>query len=763
MNTKSLFLLFFLWSQISFAQTTTISGNIKDQSNSEVLIGANIFIANLDIGTSTNEYGFFSLTIPNTDSLSIIFSYLGYEPQVKKIFLKNDLQLNIDLIPQGEQLSEVVVSSKQMNDDNVNRTQMGVIDVPVSLVRQIPAVLGEVDVLKVIQLLPGVQSGQEGTTGFYVRGGNADQNLVQLDEATIYNPNHLFGLVSTFNSRALNNVKLTKGGFPANFGGRLSSILEISMKEGNKQRTEIQGGLGLISSNLTIEGPIKKDKSSFMISGRRSYLDLFIKAFAPKGNETNYSLYDINAKVNFKLSEKDHLYFSFFTGKDNAKYASSGFNYGLRFGNGTGTLRWNHIFGQKLFLNTSLIYNNYLLSLWSVQSNTYEQFYSRIEDLNAKIDFQYYPNPKHFIKFGGAITHHTFSSDGKENNIPKDLQVVVNNSNNLPTRKNQEVAFYVNDEIHITPKFAINAGVRVPLFFTPDTTYLRVEPRLSAKVNLTKTSSVKASYTLMNQFVHLVPSSTASIPTDIWTPSSRITKPQFAEQYALGYFQNFKKDLYEASIELYYKKMDNQVLFKAGTDLGLIEDMDAALVFGKGWSYGAEFFLRKNYGRYSGWISYTLSWTNQKFPDLNFGNTFPFRFDKRHVLSATGVYNLNKKWSLSAVFVLSSGSAFTLPTSRVNTANSGSIFEGSYYLFEGRNNARLAPYHRLDISATRKKKTTKFGKPFESEWVFGAYNLYSRRNPYFVYFQIDINKNTPVAKQVSLLPIIPSVSYNFKF
>ena len=547
MNTKFLIFIFCLISQMIFSQKLTISGNIQDASNGEDLIGANIFIANLNVGTSTNEYGFYSLTIPATDSASLIISYLGYEPQVKKLFLGKNIQLNIELFPQREQLQEVIVNAQKQNDDNVNRTQMGVIDVPVTLVRQIPAILGEVDVLKVIQLLPGVQSGQEGTTGFYVRGGNADQNLVQLDEATVYNPNHLFGLVSTFNSRALNNVKLTKGGFPANYGGRLSSVLEISMKEGNNQRTEVQGGLGLISSNLTIEAPIVKGKSSFIISGRRSYLDLLMKAFAPKGAERNYFLYDVNAKINFKLSEKDHVYVSYFTGRDKARYIANSLNYGIRFGNGTTTLRWNHIFGQKLFLNTSLIHNNYLLSLWSSQGSYYEQYYSGIEDTGGKMEFQYYPNPKHLISFGGNYTYHTFSSDGKENNIPKDVPIAVRNSNNIPTRRNNEVAFYINDEYHLTPKLAFNVGIRIPLYFASDATYQRIEPRLSAKFNPTETSSLKASYTIMNQFIHLVPSSTASLPTDTWTPSSKITKPQFSEQWAFGYFQNFNENQFETS------------------------------------------------------------------------------------------------------------------------------------------------------------------------------------------------------------------------
>jgi len=746
-----------VWGQEKY----TLSGTLTDVQSGEALIGATIYVTSIQKGTATNTYGFYSITLPEVDSMGVIFSYLGYTPQIKKIYFRRNIELDIKLKISDDVLDEVVVQA-QRSDENVQRAQMGVMDIPVAKIRELPAILGETDILKVVQLLPGVQSGNEGTTGFFVRGGNTDQNLVQLDEATVYNPNHLFGLFSTFNSRALNNVTLIKGGFPAQYGGRLSSILDVTMKEGNNREVHGSGGIGLITSQLSFEGPLKKEKASFIVSGRRTYIDLLARPFTNKGNRSNYHFYDVNAKLNWQVGPKDRLFLSYFNGRDDAEYKETvGIFYKILFGNSTATLRWNHLFGQKLFLNTSLIYNQYDQNIETVQNNSFSQVFSGINDISAKTEFQYLPNVNHSIRFGAHYINHQFLSKGKT-----EAQSTRNQSLNLnaiPSRYFDELAVYLNDEINISNKVSTSLGVRAPAFVSKTVEYYGFEPRATLKVSVTPTSSIKGSYTLMNQFMHLVPSSTASVPTNVWVPSTLRTKPQLSEQYSFGYFKNFAQNKYETSVEFYYKTMDNQVLFPAGNRLVESFDVDTALVYGKGWSKGVEFFVKKNTGRLTGWISYTLSKTDQQFADLNFGEKFPFQYDRRHVVSLVGTYTLNKRWNLSGVFVYSSGNVFTLPVGRINVANGGSLFEGNYFIYEGKNNARLPAYHRLDLSATYKKKRSIFGKEYDSEWVFSFYNFYSRRNPYFVYFYVDHKNEKPKARQVSLLPIIPSVSYNFKF
>ncbi|MEQ8425404.1 MAG: TonB-dependent receptor [Cyclobacteriaceae bacterium] len=739
----------------------TLSGTITDSESGEALIGATIYLTNLDRGTTTNSYGFYSITIPRADSVGVVFSYLGYAAQIKKIYFGNNIELNVKLKVSGDLLDEVVVEA-QRSDENVQRAQMGVMDIPVSKISELPVILGETDILKVVQLLPGVQSGNEGTTGFFVRGGNSDQNLVQLDEATVYNPNHLFGLFSTFNSRALNNVTLIKGGFPAQYGGRLSSILDVTMKEGNNKEVRGGGGIGLITSQFSLEGPLKTERASFIVSARRTYIDLLARPFTNKGNRSNYHFYDINAKLNWQAGPKDRLFLSYFNGRDRAEYKETvGIFYNILFGNSTATLRWNHLFGQKLFLNTSVIYNQYDQNIEAVQNNSFSQVFSGINDISAKTEFQYLPNLSHSIRFGLHYTNHQFLSKGKSEAQSTGNQSL--NINAIPAKYFDEFAFYINDEINISKAVSTSLGVRAPAFLSKRIEYYRFEPRATLKVSLTPTSSLKGSYTLMNQFLHLVPSSTASVPTNVWVPTTSRTKPQLSEQYALGYFRNFAQNKYEASIELYYKTMENQVLFPAGNQLVESFDVDTALVYGKGWSKGIELFVKKNTGRLTGWVSYTLSKTDQQFADLNFGQKFPFQYDRRHVISTVGIYNLNKRWTLSSVFTYSSGNAFTLPVGRINVTNGGTLFEGNYFIYEGKNNARLPAYHRLDVSATYKKRRKIFGKEYDSEWVFSFYNLYSRSNPYFVYFYVDHKSEQPKARQVSLLPIIPSVSYNFKF
>lgn len=760
----STFLIALLLTIKGSSQNITLSGYVKDAQTQESLIGATVFESNRQTGVVTNDYGYFSLTLPKVDTIGLVISYIGYQAQAKKIATKEDLRLNFLLEPTSNALSEVTVSASR-NNDNVQRAQMSVIDVPMRAINSLPVIGGERDILKIIQLLPGVQAGQEGTTGYFVRGGNLDQNLVLLDEATVYNPNHLFGLFSTFNVNAVNNVKLIKGGFPAEFGGRLSSILDITMKEGNKERFTTEGGIGLLSANLTVQGPIQKEKSSFIVSGRRSYIDLLLKPFTPAAQQgTTYFLYDLNAKVNYELGKNDHVFASFFKGKDNAAYTgANSLNYGINFGNTTATMRWNHLFGNKLFTNTSFIYNDYHLGLGSTQGQYYALLYTAISDITAKTDLTFIPNPKHEVKFGANYTYHTLYPASASAKIPKKGNRIDINRDSIPRRYSNEFAVYFSDEWKVSEPLSINVGVRIPTFFTTSKTYTFVEPRLTAKYALNTETSIKASFTTMNQFLHLVPSSTASLPTDIWLSSSALVKPQTSRQYALGFFKNFQENGIEASVEGYYKNMKNQVLFKEGTQVILSTNLENVLTFGNGESYGVEFFVKKNFGKLTGWTSYTLSKTTQTFPDINNGQTFPFTYDRRHNIAIAATYDLSKRWTLSADFVFTTGSAFTLPAGRVPVFQDGSLYDGVYYDYTTRNNARLNNYHRLDVSASYKKVRKMFGKKYESEWVFGAYNLYSRLNPYFVYLTTDPITKVPQAKQVSLLPIIPSVAFNFKF
>ena len=743
------------------AQKIILSGHVKDGITKEALIGATIVNTGSKAGTSTNQYGYFSLAVPSADTIEIIISYQGYKLLAKKIISKADIQLNILLDNDSNTLGEVVVHAGR-NNRNVQKTQMGVIDVPISAIKNFPVLMGERDVIKILQLLPGVQAGQEGTAGFYVRGGNLDQNLVLLDEATVYNPNHLFGLFSTFNVNSINHVQLIKGGFPAEYGGRLSSILNITMKEGNKSKYQTEGGIGLLSANLTFQGPIQKGRSSFIISARKSYLNLLLKPATSKS--TSYSFYDINAKMNYELGRKDHIYVSFFKGNDTAAYTgANSLNYKTNFGNTTGTFRWNHLFGSKIFSNTSLIYNDYHMGQGSTQNNYYEVLYTRIEDWNLKSDFTFTPNANHKIKAGLTYTHHTLYPAAISGKIPKRGNQTIINKDSVLSKPSEEFAFYIGDEYDISKTFSLNYGIRVPLFYASGKTYAAAEPRITTKISIDPTTSIKASFTIMNQFLHAVPSSTASLPTDIWLSSNKIIKPQKSSQVAIGLFKNFNENGIETSAEVYYKTMNNQVLFKEGEQIVLNTNLDSIVTFGSGISYGIELFIKKNFGRLTGWASYTLSKTTQLFPELNYGQEFPSSFDRRHNIALAGTYQLTKEWSVSADFVFYTGRPYTLPAGRITVPVNGSLYDGVYYDFTTRNNERLQNYHRLDISFSNKKTVKWWGGKYEREWMFGTYNLYNRLNPYFVYLTVNPDTKKPEAIQVSLLPIIPSVSFNFKF
>jgi hypothetical protein len=741
------------------AQKYTISGYVKDASTGEMLLGASVFVPKLKLGATSNAYGFYSITL-DKDSVGLIVRFIGYKPVLKKVYLDRNIVLDLALDP--VQLNEVVITGNKAKE-NVDKPQMGVIDVPIQSVKELPAIFGEKDLFKVLQLLPGVQAGSEASAGFYVRGGGADENLVLLDEAVIYNPFHLAGFFSIFNGDAIKSVSLIKGGFPAQYGGRLSSIIDISMKDGNDKTFHGEGGIGLIASRLTFEGPILKDKASFMVSARRTYIDVLMKPFLPQGTDAGYYFYDLNAKLNYKISENDRIFLSGYLGKDvvftNLTQPNDTTAFGIDWGNKSATARWNHIFSPKLFANTSFIYNDYVFAISTQFNALHAKIQSGIRDIGGKTDFDWYPTPLHHVKFGGTYTYQKF--------IPS---LVEGQTDNLSFTQEQvkfvhTAAAYINDEYTWSDKIAFNIGLRTPLFVYKQTKYFNVEPRFTVKYALDKTTSLKAGYAMMNQFIHLLTNSTLASPMDLWVPSSDIVKPQQSHQVSAGIFKNFLNDKYETSAEIYYKTSKNLIEYAPGTEIFLNPDIDKTLIFGNGWAYGLELFVKKNEGKITGWFGYTLSFANRQFAGINNGNPYPATYDRRHDFSLTGIYNFNKNWSFSAVFVYGTGHALTIPVGSYYVP----ILDGNQDIIAAKdmgakNFYTLRDYNRLDIGI----KYVKQHKNYEDEWRLDIYNMYSRRNPYFVYidenyYDKNANINKPAAMQVSLFPIIPTISYNFKF
>jgi hypothetical protein len=782
---KSLIFLLFSIQFISFNSNAqnkfTISGYIKDEATGESLIGAGILAPNNNIGVYTNEYGFYSLQV-NASSIKIKVSYIGYQALDTVLIINDNIRLNVNLNKNSSQIKEIVIKS-QKDDNNVQSTEMGKVDLSIEKIKSLPAIFGEVDILKTIQLLPGIQSGGEGSTGFYVRGGGPDQNLIQLDEATVYNSSHLFGFFSVFNSDAINSATIYKGGIPANYGGRVSSVLDISMKEGNSKSYHASGGIGLIASRLTVEGPIEKNKSSFILSGRRTYIDVLAKPFitneAVKG--TGYYFYDFNAKANYTFNDKNRIFLSGYFGKDIFDFKNADLNISIPWGNATTTLRWNHLFNTKLFMNTSAIYNSYNFRITADQENIAVTLYSGIRDLNFKCDFNYYANARNEIKFGANYIYHVFTPStfsGESGDTKFEPQGI--------TKKNaHEAAIYILDKYTLSESIEINAGLRYAVFtqvgpytkynrdFTGQITdsitwdknefvklYQALEPRILMRISLNKVSSIKASFNINNQFVHLVSSNGTTLPTDIWVPSTKYVKPQIGYQYSAGYFRNFKKNTFETSVEIYYKKLFNQIEYKEGYTPSVNEDLEESFVFGEGDSKGIELYINKKEGKFTGWVGYTLSYTNRKFADLNEGEKFPYRYDRRHVLSVALTYQINDKWTAGAVFVYNTGIAYTLPVGKY-------FIEGNVITqYADLNSVRLKAYHRLDLSATYDNNKKK--RKIDDSWTFSLYNTYSRLNPYFIYNDISgiFLQDATIqiqAKQVSLFPILPSVTWNFKF
>lgn len=793
-----LMLLFFPLGLFAQNEKLTVSGYVKDNKNGEGLIGASVFVKELLTGTTTNTYGFYSLTLPK-GNYTLVITSVGYRKAYRDIKLNDqNLTLNLELQEDGQELEEVVVTGKR-EDDNVKEIEMSVNKVEMKTIKKIPALLGEVDLVRAIQLLPGVSTVGEGATGFNVRGGAVDQNLVLLDDAPVYNSSHLFGFFSIFNPDAVKDVKLIKGGIPAQYGGRASSILDVRMKEGNAKKLEVNGGIGFIFSRLSIEAPIIKDKASFIVAARRSYADILAKPFLTGNNaNTKFNFYDLTAKVNYNINQNNTVFLSGYFGRD-----VFGNQFGFNWGNSTLSARWNHVFSSKLFLNTTAFYSNYdyLLDsdLENVRPNNRFRWTSNIENLSFKPDFTYYISPNNTLTFGGQVLTYSFTPGSATASSQSDVR-----SFGSPPKDGIEYSAYIGNEWKVSPKLSLQYGIRFSKYDYKSSedvyyerkfvgfsdtypsgydlvtkvndknkilqSYSNFEPRFNLKLETGENSSLKASYNRMTQYIHLMSNTAAATPLDVWTSSTNNIKPQLTDQVALGYFKNFGENEYETSLEVYYKDFQNQIDYADRANLFLNPTFEKDLMFGKGRAYGVELFVKKNKGKLTGWTSYTLARTERQVEGLNKGNWYPNRFDRTHTLNVVGQYELNKKWSFGANFAFISGVPYSLPERQ-------GVVEGlTYGITDGgvRGNIRVPVYNRLDISATKKNKKALFGKG-ESEWVFSVYNLYNRRNPFSIYTQPKTSTTADSQQQaeevvkseairLSIIgSLIPSVTYNFKF
>ena len=767
----------------------TISGTLKDKANGETLFGATVFLKGTSLGTTTNEYGFYSLTAPKgTYTLSV--SYIGYSPIEKEIELNQNIKFNADLTEDTNVLDEVVITSEESKKVDLRSPQMSVTKINSQTIKQIPVVLGEVDVIKSIQLLPGVTNAGEGASGFNVRGGAEDQNLILLDEAIIYNASHLFGFFSVFNNDAIKDVKLYKGGIPARFGGRVSSVLDVRQKDGNNKEFKLTGGIGLISSRLTAEAPLFGDKGSFLVAGRASYANIFL---ALADNENRVGFYDLNLKTNYQINDKNRLYLSAYFGNDDVNFTNSFFN---SYGNLSANLRWNHIFNDKLFSNLSAIYSryNYDLQLEFVGLD----WLSRIDNYNLKYDVDYYLNDKLKFDFGVSGIYYKFNPgeirpltpessinedflDKKfatETGIYASLEHKISNNitamyglrysyfnrfgsqtlntyaNDLPVVYNSTLGIYER----AVPTGEVNYGDKESI-----ASFDNFEPRFALSYQLNEKSSIKTSYNRMAQYLHLISNTTSATPLDIWAPSGEFLKPQIADQYAVGYFRNFKNNMYSIETEAYYKTVDNRVDYINGAELIAQNTIETEILNGEARAYGLEFLLRKNKGDLTGWIAYTLSKSEQRTPGgaaggpgLNNGDWYNTPFDRTHDLSVTGNYKLNEKWTFNANFVFQTGRPVTYPNGQFQ-------YNGlSIPTYSTRNADRLPSYNRLDVSATLTPRKNK-NRKWQAEWVFGIYNLYSRRNAASIRFGVNDETGINEAERTSIFGITPSITYNFKF
>lgn len=757
--------------QIKAQQKYTLSGSVKDSITGEVLIGAYIYEPQQKVGCTTNAYGFYSLTLP-AGNYRIRYEYLGYISKDIDIPLTSNIVKNIEIKSKSVSLNELVVSAEASNE-NVTSTSMSVQRLDMKQVKALPVLFGETDILKTIQLLPGIKSAGEGNSGFYVRGGTTDQNLVLLDEAPVYNTAHLLGFFSVFNSDAIKDVTVTKGGIPAEYGGRLSSVVDVRMNDGNTKRYEVNGGIGLIASHLTLQGPIVKNKGSFIISGRRTYADLFLK-LSNDSNQRRTSLYfyDLNLKANYNLGAKDQIFLSGYLGRDVFNFAG---RFGINWGNKTATFRWNHLFSSKLFLNSSVVFSDYNYNISLEGANRNINISSGIRDVMLKEDFQYFINPRNSLKFGFNTTYHQF--------FPGSLIATGDTSVNsriLPNKQALESGIYISNDYTLNHSFKVNYGFRVSAFsligpgtfYKYDTegdkydstvykngelgkTYFGFEPRLTLNYLLDENSSIKGSYTIIYQYIHLLSNTTSGNPTDLWLPTSNNIKPQYSDQWALGYFRNFANNNFESSVEVYYKNMYSLIDYKKEADIVLNPNVESQLVYGKGWAYGAEFFLKKKEGKLTGWVGYTWSRTLRQFDAINNGNAYPAKQDEIHDISIVGIFQASKRWTLSSTWVFNTGDAVTFPSGIYRLQGR------AVPLYTDRNGYRMPNYHRLDFSATNTKKLK--GNR-ERSWNFSIYNMYARKNAYSITFQPDPkNPQKTQAIRTSLFSIIPSVTFNFKF
>ncbi len=777
-----LLLIFLLYASMVAAQNVTLSGHLKDASNGEALIGATLYVEELKQGTATNAYGFYSLTIPE-GNYTLQISFIGYETVKQKINATTSQTISVALNESSEQLQEVIVKAEAANA-NVERVEMGIATLPIKTIQKLPAFMGEVDIIKTIQLLPGIQSGGEASSGLYVRGGGPDENLMLLDEAPVYNASHLMGFFSVFNSNAIKDIQVYKSGIPAQYGGKGSSVIDIRQKDGNSQRFGFDAGIGNLSSRLTVEGPIIKDKWSFIVAGRRTYYDILGKAAGLEELEDNrLYFYDLNGKSNLIINDKNRIYLSGYMGDDMFELGESMY---MRWGNSTATARWNHIFGDKLFMNLSAIYSNYDYNLGIPGENADNfDWSSRIRDYNGKLDFTFFLNPRNTIKFGGNLIHHHFRP-GKietngDNSMFSDLEIAWYNA--------MESAFYVSNEQTISDRFSIQYGLRLShfqqvgkgelnIYENPDQldkneiietiiyekgdkigdAVIHLEPRLSMKYTLGSSSSVKASYNRMVQNLHLITNTQSPTPLDVWLPTSTYIKPLIVDQVSMGYFRNFSNNMWETSVEVYYKNMQNVLDYREGAELFLNNAIETELLHGSGESKGLEMLLKKSKGKLTGWIAYTLAKTTREIDGINDGNPYPSSYDRTHDFALVSTYQLNKQWNFAANFVYATGNPTSYPVAKY-TMQGNQIYE-----YSARNSNRIPEYHRLDISATFDfRKNAK--RRLKQSLNFSLYNVYGRRNAYSITPQAsETNKNQTEFVQLSIIGApIPSVTYNLKF
>jgi len=749
----------------------TISGTIKSASTGETLIAATIRISGTKYATSTNEYGFYSLTLPQ-GNYTITVNAVGAKSYKTTVDLNKNLSLNMALEDDQNELETVTITANSAKRA-IDNPQMGMERLSISETKNVPVLLGERDVIKTLQLLPGVKTSGDGGGGFFVRGGGADQNMILLDEAPVYNASHLLGFFSTFNSDAIKNVTLYKSGMPAQYGGGLSSVLDVKMNDGNNQKFGVSGGVGLIAARINVEGPIQKEKSSFLISARRTYADMFLK-LSNDSSTRNSKLYfyDLNLKANYILGDRDRLFISGYFGKDvlGADNVS-----GINWGNATSTLRWNHVFSNKLFSNTSVIFSNYDYKIQSTDDESSFSLFSQIRDWNFKEDMQWYANDKNTVSFGLNSIYHTIK--------PGEVQATGNSgfiSQNLENRYSMENAAYISNTWKASEALSFTYGLRVSAFsilgkgdyYTLDhagnvtgstsykkgeivKTYVNFEPRLAAALQLNGSTSIKASYVRNAQNLHLVSNSNSSSPMDRWVASTNIIKPELSDQVSLGYYKNLGNDNYELTVETYYKSLQNQIDYRNGADIYTNKPIETQLLYGKGRAYGAEFLLKKKNGRLTGWVAYTISKSERQIDGINDNNWYNARQDRTHDISLVSMYQLSKKWSLSANWVFATGNAVTFPVGKYK------LLGHSYFNFSDRNADRMPNYHRLDLGATRLLKQT---KKFSSELSLSLYNAYGRENAYRITFRDkETDPNRTEAVRTTLFRFVPSVSYNFKF